>query len=119
MPPFGASASVLDSFLTDIIASIRSKNGQRITDLIQLDFDSLPPARQKPYSDLNQELNQKYPPGNDGDLVARCKQPLSQDEFGIFSNSFSECIIQYFRYLRDFSTADNQTKATKIRQLTR
>jgi hypothetical protein len=44
---------------------------------------------------------------------------LSQEEFGVFSNSFSECVIQYFRYLRDFSRADNQTKATKIRQLTR
>ena len=118
MPPLGAGASLLDSFLTEIVDSIRCKNGRRITDLIQLDFESLGPERQRSYSDLNREL-QKYPPGNDGDLVARCKQPLSQDEFGIFSNSFSECIIQYFRYLRDFSTADNQTKATKVRQLTR
>ena len=115
MPPAG----VLDSFLTEIVDSIRSKNGQRITDLIQLDFDSLTPERQTPYSNLNRELNSNFPLGSDGDLVSRCKRALSQDEFGIFSNSFSECIIQYFRYLRDFSTADNQTKATKIRQLTR
>ncbi|KIW66097.1 hypothetical protein PV04_08301 [Phialophora macrospora] len=118
MPPFGTNASVLDSFLTEIVDSVRNKTAQRITDLIQLDFDALSPDRRKPYSDLNQELNQKYPPGGDGGLVARCKQSLSQEEFGVFSNSFTECIIQYFRYLRDFSRADNQTKATKIRQLT-
>ncbi|ETI25477.1 hypothetical protein G647_02250 [Cladophialophora carrionii CBS 160.54] len=118
MPPFGANASVLDSFLTEIVDSVRHKTAQRITDLIQLDFDALSPERRKPYSDLNQELNQRYPPGSDGPLVARCKQSLPQEEFGVFSNSFSECVIQYFRYLRDFSTADNQTKATKIRQLT-
>ncbi|KAJ9610757.1 hypothetical protein H2200_005534 [Cladophialophora chaetospira] len=118
MPPSGTNVSGLESFLNEIVDSIRSKNGTRITDLFQLDFDSLTPARRKPYGDLNQELNQNYPPGNDGGLTTRCKQPFSQDEFGIFSNSFSECVIQYFRYLRDFATADNQSKATKIRQLT-
>ncbi len=119
MAPSGTSASGLDAFLTEIVESIRKKNGSRITDLFQLDFDSLTPARRKPYEDLNQELNQKYAPGNDGGLTNRVKRPFSQDEFGIFSNSFSECVLSYFRYLRDFSTADNQAKATKIRQLTR
>ncbi|KIX99710.1 uncharacterized protein Z520_04346 [Fonsecaea multimorphosa CBS 102226] len=118
MAAFGAQVSLLNSFLTEIVDSIRSKNGQRITDLIQLDFDSLSPERQKPYSELNQELNRAHPPERDGDLVARCKQTVSPDEFGSFSTSFSECIIQYFRYLRDFTSADNQAKATKIRQLT-
>ncbi|OAP56455.1 hypothetical protein AYL99_09634 [Fonsecaea erecta] len=118
MAAFGARVSLLNSFLTEIVDSIRNKNGQRITDLIQLDFDRLSPERQKPYSDLNQELNRDHPPERDGELVARCKQTVSQDEFGSFSTSFSECIIQYFRYLRDFTSADNQAKATKIRQLT-
>ncbi|OQU99458.1 hypothetical protein CLAIMM_05089 [Cladophialophora immunda] len=118
MAAFGARVSLLNSFLTEIVDSIRTKNGQRITDLIQLDFDSLSPERQKPYADLNQELNRAHPPERDGELVARCKQTVSQDEFGAFSTSFSECIIQYFRYLRDFTSADNQAKATKIRQLT-
>ncbi|KIX03432.1 uncharacterized protein Z518_06984 [Rhinocladiella mackenziei CBS 650.93] len=118
MPPFGTSTSVLDSFLTEIVDSIQTKNGQRITELIQLDFESLSPARQKPYADLNRELNDNYPPGSDGELVSRCKKDLSQDEFGTFSSPFSESIIQYFRYLRDFTTADNQAKASKIRQLT-
>lgn len=119
MPPFRNSTPVLDSFLTEIVSCIRSKNGQRITELIHLDFDSLPPERQKPYADLNGELNGSYPPANDGDLAARCKRDLSQDDFGTFSTPFSESIIQYFRYLRDFTTADNLAKASKIRQLTR
>ncbi len=118
MPP-GLSTQVLDSFFSTIVESIRSKNGLRITELIQLDFASLPPARQKPYGDLNAELNQHYPAGNDEGLVARCRKEVSYDEFGPFSTSFSESIIQYFRYLRDFATADNQAKASKIRQLTR
>ncbi|KAK4943553.1 hypothetical protein LTR10_016847 [Elasticomyces elasticus] len=118
MPAFGATTPVLDSFLLVILDSIRSKNGQRITELIQLDFDSLPPDRQKPYADLNSELSRTYPAGNDADLVTRCQRDLSWDEFGTFSISFAESIVQYFRYLRDFTTADNQAKASKIRQLT-
>jgi hypothetical protein len=119
MPYFAQNNSVLESFLTEILASLRSKNGHRITELIQLDFDSLPPSRQKPYADLNQELNTNYPPSNDGGLVVRCKNALSQDEFGTFSTAFSDSIVHYFRYLRDYSTADNPAKASKIRQLTR
>ncbi|KIW46929.1 uncharacterized protein PV06_02549 [Exophiala oligosperma] len=118
MPAFGANTPVLDSFLTVIIDSIRSKNGQRITELIQLDIGSLPPERQKPYADLNSELNRNYPPEKDGELSARCHRDLSQDEFGLFSITFSDSIVHYFRYLRDFTTADNHAKASKIRQLT-
>jgi hypothetical protein len=120
MARFGANKSILDSFLTEIVSSIRSKNGQRIAELIQLDFDSLPPERQKPYAELNAELNTQYPASsNDSDLVTRCKSVLSQDEFGSFSSPFSDSIVHYFRYLRDFTTADNRAKALKIRQLTR
>jgi hypothetical protein len=115
MPP----TPVLDSFLSVIIDSIRSKNGRRIAELIQLDFESLSPDRQKPYADLNGELNRHFRSGNDEDLVTRCKRDVSQDEFGSFSTPFSDSIVQYFRYLRDFTTADNQAKAIKIRQLTR
>ncbi|KAL2408596.1 hypothetical protein ABEF93_005356 [Exophiala dermatitidis] len=115
---FGGNTSALDSFLAEIINSVRNKNGARITELIQLDFDSLAPERQKAYGDLNQQLNRQFPPTNDGELAARCKNALPQDEFGTFSTTFSESIIQYFRYLRDFTTADNQAKASKIRQLT-
>ncbi|KAL6247026.1 hypothetical protein RBB50_006333 [Rhinocladiella similis] len=118
MPAFGVNTPVLDSFLTVIIDSIRSKNGQRITELIQLDFGSLPPERQKPYADLNAELNRSYPREKDGELSARCQRELSQDELGLFSITFSDSIVQYFRYLRDFTTADNHAKASKIRQLT-
>ncbi|KAK5464740.1 hypothetical protein LTS15_001302 [Exophiala xenobiotica] len=118
MPAFGVKTPVLDSFLTVIIDSIRSKNGQRITELIQLDFDSLPPERRTSYADLNAELNRTYPPEKDGELSARCQRDLSHDEFGLFSITFSDSIVQYFRYLRDFTTADNQAKASKIRQLT-
>jgi hypothetical protein len=119
MAPFGMPTPVLNSFLTTIVGSVRARDGQRVTDLIQLDFESLAPAQQKPYADLNQELNQTFPPPRDEGLVEKCKSSISSDEFGSFSNSFSECVIQYFRYLRDFATIDNQTKATKIRRLTR
>lgn len=119
MPAFGPRATGLDSFLTEIVTCVQRKNGGGITDLIQLDFDSLPPDRQKPYADLNQELNRIYPSSNDEGLVTRCKAVVSPDEFGTFSTPFSDAIIHYFRYLRDFTTADDRQKAGKIRQLTR
>ena len=114
-----AGQSMLDSFLNEILNSLRAKDGHRITDLIQLDFESMDPSRQKPYADLNAELNQRFRQGNDAGLSKHCKDALPQDELGSFHSSFSESIIQYFRYLRDFATADNQSKAYEIRQLTR
>lgn len=114
-----AGPSLLDVFLNEILASIKAKNGHRITDLIQLDFENLEPSRQKPYSDLNAELNSRFPRDNDAGLSARCKEVLPQNILGGFQSSFSESLIQYFRYLRDFTTADNLSKALEIRHLTR
>jgi hypothetical protein len=114
-----AGQSMLNSFLTEIVNSLRAKDGHRITDLIQLDFENIEPSRQKPYADLNTELNAKYRRGSDSGLSKQCKDALAQDEFGSFHSAFTDSLIQYFRYLRDFTTADNQSKAFEIRQLTR
>lgn len=114
-----ASQSMLDAFLNEIITSIKAKDGHRITDLIQLDFENLDPSRQKPYADLNSELNNRFPRANDGGLSTRCKELLPQNILGSFHSSFTESLIQYFRYLRDFATIDNLTKALEIRRLTR
>jgi hypothetical protein len=115
--------SVLDQFLSEITQSLRSKNGQRIAELIHLDVERLPQERQQPYVQLNQQLKQQYPGGHDGRLenrlLERCRSAVPQDEFDSFSTSFSESIARYFRYLRDVDTADNLSKAGDIRQLTR
>ncbi|ETN41401.1 uncharacterized protein HMPREF1541_03336 [Cyphellophora europaea CBS 101466] len=108
----------LQSFLEEIHNSLHDKNGQRIADLIHLDVESLPPQRQQPYVQLNAELNSQWPASSDAQLLQRCKQEFSQEEFGTFSSSFSDSIARYFRYLRDILTADNLTKALEIRQLT-
>jgi len=119
MTAFPPRQSLLDSFLTEIVTSLRSKNGVRISELIQLDFEGLSTERQQPYADLNGELNSNYARGNDAELVQQCKRAIAQHEFGSFATAFSESILLYFRYLRDFTTADNQAKASEIRQLTR
>jgi hypothetical protein len=115
--------SVLDQFLSDITSSLRNKNGSRIAELIHLDVERLPPERQKPYVELNQQLKAQFPRSQDGRLdgrlLERCRAAVPQDEFGSFSTSFSESIVRYFRYLRDVDTADNLSKAGEIRQLTR
>ena len=110
---------MLDQFLTEITQSLRSRNGSRIAELIHLDVESLPPDRQQPYVQLNQQLKSQYPRGRDGGILERCRAAVPQDEFGSFSTSFSESIARYFRYLRDVDTADNLSKALEIRQLTR
>lgn len=115
--------SVLDQFLSEITQSLRNKNGTRIAELIHLDVESLPPDRQQPYVQLNQQLKAQYPSGQggrlDGRLLERCKAAVPETEFGSFSTSFSESIARYFRYLRGVDTADNLSKALEIRQLTR
>jgi hypothetical protein len=111
--------SLLDQFLSEIAQCLQSKNGPRIAELIHLDVERLPPDRQKPYVQLNQQLNSQYPRGDDGGLLDRCRRAVPQDEFGSFSTSFSESIARYFRYLRDVNSADNLSKALEIRALTR
>jgi hypothetical protein len=116
---FGSASSGLNSFISEITNSVRNKNGQVITNLIQIDLDSLPPQRQQSYLSIHNELKRDFPASNDQGLVTKCKEAVSQDEFSFFSHSFSECLVQYFRYLRDFPSLDNLKKATQIRQLTR
>ena len=111
--------SILDQFLFGITQSLRGRNGSRIAELIHLDVESLPPDRQQPYVQLNQQLKSQYPASQDGRLLERCKAAVPQDQFGSFSNAFSESIARYFRYLRGVDTADNLSKALEIRQLTR
>ncbi len=111
--------SVLDQFLSGITQSLRGRSGSRIAELIHLDVESLPPDRQEPYVQLNQQLKSQYPPGQDGHLLDRCRAAVPQEDFGGFSTSFSESIARYFRYLRGVDTADNLSKALEIRQLTR
>jgi nuclear mRNA export protein PCID2/THP1 len=108
----------LQSFLDDIVTSLRNKNGQRIADLIHLDVESLPPQKAAPYVQLNSELNSQYPKSKEGALLQRCRAGVTPEEFGTFSTPFCESIRRYFSYLRDVQTADNLTKALEIRQLT-
>lgn len=111
--------SILDDFLSGITESLKGRNGSRIAELIHIDVEGLPPDRQQPYVQLNQQLKSQYPASQDGRLLERCKTAVPQDDFGSFANSFSECIARYFRYLRGVDTADNLSKALEIRQLTR
>lgn len=111
--------SVLDQFLSGITQSLRVRNGSRIAELIYLDVESLPPDRQQPYGQLNQQLKSQFPASQDGRLLERCRIAVPQDEFSSFATSFSESIARYFRYLRGVDTADNLSKALEIRQLTR
>ena len=111
--------SLLNTFLTDITVSLRSKNGQRITELIYLDVESLPRDRQQPYVQLNAELNSQFPKGNDSAMSERCRAAVPDEEFSTFTSPFSECLVRYFRYLRDFTSSDNLSRALEIRNLTR
>ena len=111
--------SLLDNFLTNITLSLRNKNGQNITDLIRIDLEQLPPERQKPYVDLNAELSAQYPKENDEGLLERCRASVPDKEFTTFTSSFAECLLRYFRYVRDIMALDDLQKALDIRQLTR
>ncbi|RMZ87576.1 hypothetical protein DV736_g5193, partial [Chaetothyriales sp. CBS 134916] len=112
------STSLLTTFLSDITASLKNKNGQRIAELIHLDVERLQPDRQRPYVELNAELNSQYPKDSDEDLSERCRSAVPVDEFNTFTAPFSECLVKYFRYLRDFTSSDNLTRALEIRSLT-
>ena len=112
-------SSVVDAFLGQILHSVSSRDGQRLTSFIVLDFDSLPAERRQPYGDLHIEVNQRYPTTKDAALSAKVKQALPADQLSSCHSAFTESIIQYFRYVRDYVNDSALLKARKIEKLTR
>lgn len=112
-------SSTVDAFLGQILHSVSQRDGQRLIGFIVLDFDSLPEDRRQPYGDLHNELNQRYPAIKDAALSTKVKQALPADQLLSCHSAFTESIIQYFRYVRDYVNDSALLKARKIEKLTR
>lgn len=112
-------SSTIDSFLGQILQSVNQRDGQRLTSFIILDFDSLSADRRQPYGDLHTELNQRYPVTKDAALSTKVKQALPADQLLSCHAAFTESIVQYFRYVRDYVNDSALLKARKIEKLTR
>ena len=110
---------MIETFLGQILQAVTSHQGSHIADLLVLNFDNLAPAQQKPYGDLHNELNQRYPPSNDAPLSTKVKKALPSEQLKATHSSFCEAIIQYFRYVRDFPNDSGLMKARKIERLTK
>jgi len=112
-------SSTVDAFLGQILHSVSQRDGQRLTSFIILDFDSLPEDRRQPYGDLHNELNQRYPATKDAALSTKVRQALPPDQLLSCHSAFTESIVQYFRYVRDYVNDSALLKARKIEKLTR
>lgn len=108
----------IDSFLEQILQSLRASNGQRATTFLVLNLDGLPPGQQKPYNDLHEELKTNFPSNRDGALLAKIKSALSTDVLRGSTNPFCEAVSSYFKYIRDFTQDSSLTKARKIEKIT-
>lgn len=112
------STRTIDSFLQQILQSLRLSDGQRATGFLVLDLESLPPAKQQPYNELHEELKKQYPPAKDGALSTKVKSGLSSDVLRGSTNAFCEAVTSYFKYVRDFTQDSSLTKARKIEKIT-
>lgn len=111
--------AIIDSFLGQISQSIQNHDGKKIASLFVLDFGSLPPAQQKPYSDLHTELNARYAAGKDAALSTKIRTTLTSDLLRSTHSAFCEAVAQYFRYIRDYAGDSGLTKSRKIERLTK
>ncbi|KAK5106471.1 hypothetical protein LTS08_000590 [Lithohypha guttulata] len=114
--------STIDSFLQQIQHGITTHNGRRIADFLVLNFDNLDPEKQKPYQDLHNELNSRYPTNNnnkDAQLSNKVKNSLSSEALRSIHSPFCEAVIGYFRYVRDFAGDSGLLKARKIERVTK
>lgn len=112
--------SMIDSFLHLIQKSISDRNASKLLEFIVLNFDSIPADRRGSFQNLHQELNNQYPVSkSDSALSDRVKKSLTRNVLGGCHSGFSELIVIYFRYVRDFPGDSPLVKAKKIEKLTR
>lgn len=110
---------MIDTFLHLTLQSISNRDAQRLLEFIVLNFDAIPEDKRQPFQNLHVELNNQYPPNSDSALPERVKKSLTQSVLSGCHAPFSELIVIYFRYVRDFPGDSPLIKAKKIEKLTR
>lgn len=109
--------SRLDAHLQQILNCIQQKDGNRLKLFFVLDLDNVQPEYREAYNQLYQDLNNTYPTSKNAALSTKVKQFMPSDALGSFHTSFTDSIVLYLRYLRDYLSNDNLTKAESIERL--
>ncbi|KAL4926399.1 uncharacterized protein BDV17DRAFT_283340 [Aspergillus undulatus] len=90
--------SVLDRFLTSLAEIVRDRDGAKFQDFLQIE----PPLPQV-YSEMVNELRQKYPNGSpkEADLLRKCEVLVPKSKGGSAWTAFPTFMKLYFSFLRD------------------
>lgn len=93
--------SVLEQFTSSIGELVSNRNGGQLQDYLQLE-PPLPPI----YSQMINELRQRYPSGPRGDaeLLKLCESILPNAKGAISWSAFPPFMKLYFSFLRDVNT---------------
>ncbi|KAJ5884655.1 hypothetical protein N7495_009165 [Penicillium taxi] len=89
---------VLDEFIAGVAAIIRSRDGTKLQDFLQIE-----PPLSEIYNRMILELRQQYPPGpqSDNDLLKRCEALIPHPKNASPWLSFQTFMKLYFTFLRD------------------
>lgn len=89
-------ATVLDQFLAGIADLIKSRDGVKLQDFLQIE-----PPLPDIYRQMVDVLRQHYPPHKDAELQRRCEGLVPRIKGGTSWSAFPTFMKLYFAFLRD------------------
>lgn len=89
-------AAVLDQFLAGIADLVRSRDGHKLQDFLQIE-----PPLPDIYRQMVDQLRQYYPQGQDAELQRRCEGLVPRTKGGGSWAAFPTFMKLYFTFLRD------------------
>jgi len=109
--------SRIDTHLQLVLSCLQQKDGNRLKQSFPLDLDNVPANSRQAFEQLHQELNSNFPAGNNASLATKVKQFMPSNQLDTFHGPFTDSVIQYLKYLRDYLSNDNLAKAESIEKL--
>jgi hypothetical protein len=101
-------AAVLDPFLAGIADLVKSRDGAKLQDFLQIE-----PPLPDIYRQMVDDLRQHYPAERDAELQRRCEGLVPRTRGGSSWSAFPTFMRLYFAFLRDVNV-DNLLETYKI-----
>lgn len=89
-------ATVLDQFLAGIAELLKTRDGAKLQDYLQIE-----PPLPEIYAQMINELRQNYPASKDAELHRRCEGVVPRSKGGSSWSAFPVFMKLYFAFLRD------------------
>jgi hypothetical protein len=93
----------LNSFLEQVVNTVKERNGEKLVDILQIE-----PPFAPAYEQLISDLRRRYPAGSDERIETICEQRMQDflDEIDTTWGAFPLFLREYFRFIRDVDIAN-------------